>query len=196
MNKLKELRKRKGLTQIDMAKIFHITQASYSLWESGKTKIDNESLEKISEMFNVSTDYVLGITEKSSAIKIPVLGLIPAGVPIEAVEDIIGYEEIRPELAKTGEYFALKVQGDSMSPSIMNGDILIIKKQDSAESGDICVVFVNGDDATIKKIQIKDEGLALIPNNPAYGIRYFTKKEIETLPVRIVGKAIEVRRSL
>ena len=197
MNKLKELRKSKNLTQIDMAKIFHITQASYSLWESGKTKIDNASLERLSEMFEVSIDYILGKAEKEiSSVRIPVLGRIPAGIPIEAVEEILDYEEITPEIARTGEYFALKVQGDSMAPQIMNGDVLIIKKQDSAESGDVCVVFVNGDDATLKKIQKDENGIALIPNNPAYGIRYFTNKEIQTLPVRVVGKAVEVRRSL
>lgn len=162
----------------------------------GDTNVGIESLNAICNACNIDISDLYSSIIKKTGVKIPILGFIPAGVPIEAVQDILGYEEITPELAKSGEYFALKVQGDSMAPQIMNGDILIIKKQESAESGDTCVVFVNGDDATVKKVQFKDEGLALIPNNPVYGIRYFTKKEIETLPVRIVGRAIEVRRSL
>ena len=119
MNRLKELRKSRSLTQIDMAKVLHITQASYSLWESGKTKLDREALEKLSNYFDVPAEYILGKVDiKTSAIKIPILGRIPAGVPIEAVEEILDFEEITPELARTGEFFALKVQGDSMAPQI------------------------------------------------------------------------------
>lgn len=162
----------------------------------GETNAGIESLEAICNACGINLSDLYSEKHISKGIKIPVLGFIPAGIPIEAIEDVLGYEEITPEMARTGEYFALKVQGDSMAPQIMNGDILIIKKQDSAESGDICVVFVNGDDATLKKIQRDENGIALIPNNPNYGIRYFTNKEIETLPIRIVGKAIEVRRSL
>ena len=98
-------------------------------------------------------------------------------------------------MAKSGEYFGLKVKGDSMSPNILEGDVLIVRKQEDANSGDICVVMVNGDDATVKKIKKDPKGLTLIPNNPAYDVTYFTNEEIVSIPVRIIGKVVESRRS-
>lgn len=85
--------------------------------------------------------------------KIPVLGTIPAGIPIEAVEEILDYEEIPQEWATQGEYFGLKVKGNSMEPRIMNGDVVICRKQSDAESGNVCVIMVNGNDATLKQIK-------------------------------------------
>ena len=79
------------------------------------------------------------------AIRIPVLGNVAAGVPIEAIEDVIDYEEISEELAHTGDFFALKIKGDSMEPRICNGDVVIVRKQNYAESGDLVIVLVNGD---------------------------------------------------
>ena len=156
-----------------------------------------DTLKKLANFFNVTTDYLLGkdIKDNNKGVKIPVLGVVPAGVPIEAIEEILEYEEITPEMAKSGEYFGLKVKGDSMSPNILEGDVLIVRKQEDANSGDICVVMVNGDDATVKKIKKDPKGLTLIPNNPAYDVTYFTNEEIVSIPVRIIGKVVESRRS-
>lgn len=87
------------------------------------------------------------------AIRIPVLGNVAAGIPIEAIEDVIDYEEISEELAHTGDFFALKIEGDSMEPRICNGDVVIVRKQNYAESGDLVIVLVNGDSATCKSWQ-------------------------------------------
>lgn len=195
INKLKKIIEEKRITITTLAMKSGFSRQHIARILKGDTNVGIESLEMICEACGIKLSDLYS-ENKLSGVKIPVIGRIPAGIPIEAVEEILDYEEITPEIARTGEYFALKVQGDSMAPQIMNGDILIIKKQDSAESGDVCVVFVNGDDATLKKIQKDENGIALIPNNPAYGIRYFTNKEIQTLPVRVVGKAVEVRRSL
>ena len=196
INKLKDIINEKKIPLTVLAKKSNFSRQHIARILKGETNVGIESLETICEACGIQLSDLYLETSKSNGVKIPVIGRIPAGIPIEAVEEILDYEEITPDMARTGEYFALKVQGDSMAPQIMNGDILIIKKQDSAESGDVCVVFVNGDDATLKKIQKDENGIALIPNNPAYGIRYFTNKEIQTLPVRVVGKAVEVRRSL
>jgi len=126
---------------------------------------------------------------------IPVLGSVIAGIPIDAIEDIIDYEEIGEDILRTGtDFFGLKVKGDSMSPMLLEGDTLIIKKQDDCENGDIAVVLINGDDATVKKVVKHETGIILQPINPSYDPLSFTKKEVNKLPVRIIGTVVELRR--
>ena len=102
------------------------------------------------------------------AIRIPVLGNVAAGVPIEAIENIIDYEEISEELAHTGDFFALKIKGDSMEPRICDGDVVIVRKQDYAETGDLVIALVNGDSATCKRLAKYPSGIRLIPFNIQY----------------------------
>jgi repressor LexA len=99
---------------------------------------------------------------------IPLLGSVPAGVPIEAIEDVEEYIDIYPRFVKHGELFALRVQGDSMEPDLRNGDIVIVEKQEFVENGDVAVVRVNGEDVTLKRVKLTNKGLMLIPSNPAY----------------------------
>ena len=126
-------------------------------------------------------------------IKIPVLGRVQAGVPIEAIEDVLEYEEITPEMASTGEFFALAVRGDSMEPRMREGDIVIVKKQHDVDSGEIAVVIVNGYDATVKKVIKRENGLVLQPTNPNHDIMFFTPEEVRELPVEVVGRVVELR---
>ena len=186
---------------MELAKKLNTTQANISAWESGKWQPDSENLIKMSHIFDVTVDYLLGNDEQNQlkikkGIKIPVLGRIPAGIPIEAIQEIIDYEEIPEEMAKTGEYFALKVKGNSMSPEITDGEIAIVRKQDDADNGNICVVMVNGDEATLKRIKKSEQGLTLIPTNTIeFSPTFYTNKEIENLPVRILGKVVETRKT-
>lgn len=195
--RLKELRKERKISQAEFAKQFCVSNGAVGNWEAGKRQPDSDTLVRIAKFFNVSVDYLLGSEDvplpAKTGIKIPVLGNVAAGIPIEAIEDIIDYEEIDEEMAKKGEYFGLKIKGDSMEPRIQNGDVVIVRKQETAESGDTAIVLVNGNDATVKKIKITEDGITLIPNNPAYDIKFYTKKEIEALPVRIIGKVVELR---
>lgn len=126
--------------------------------------------------------------------RIPVLGSVPAGIPIEAIQDIIDYEEIDSDIAAKGEYFALKIKGDSMEPRICEGDVVIVRKQDDVESGDIAIVMVNGNDATIKRLLKYQDGIRLMPSNPTYDPIYFTNQEILEKPVKVIGKVIENRQ--
>lgn len=127
-------------------------------------------------------------------VKIPVLGRVVAGIPIEAVTDIIDYEEIPEALAKTGEFFALKVQGDSMSPRICDGDVVIVRKQEEVESGEVAIVMVNGDEATIKEVRFSAFGLTLVGwNVGVYPPHFYPIDEVQNLPVRIIGKVVELR---
>lgn len=128
------------------------------------------------------------------AIRIPVLGKVAAGIPIEAIEEVIDYEEISEEVAHTGEFFALKIKGDSMEPEIRNGDTVIVKQQDDADTGDIVIALVNGDDATCKRLIKYREGIRLMPINAAYEPMFYTKEEVIEKPVKIIGKVIENRR--
>lgn len=196
MNNLRQARKAKGLTQSEVAHAIGLTQNGYSYWENGKAKIDKDQLLKLAELFEVSTDYLLGNTSTSysKGVRIPVLGEVAAGIPIEAMEDIVDYEEIDAALAATGDFFGLRIKGSSMEPRIREGDVVIVRKQDDADTGDTAVVMVNGDSATVKRIKKEPDGsLVLIPNNPAYDAQHFSPAEIEDKPVRIIGKVVELR---
>ena len=137
----------------------------------------------------------LGINQPnaSKGVWIPVYGNIAAGIPIEAIEDIIDQEEITVEMANSGEHIALRVKGSSMEPRIVNGDVVIIRRQETIENGEIAAVFVNGNDVTLKQIKFEDNGIWLIPFNSAYQHKFYSKKECEQLPVRILGKLVELR---
>lgn len=199
MFRLKALRTARGLRQIDFAKEMGILQSTLSSWENGRYEPDNEMLVKMANYFNVSVGYLLGredeITPKSTGgAIIPVLGDVAAGIPIEAVENVVDHEEIDTALASTGEFFALRIKGSSMEPRIREGDVVIVRKQTFADTGDTAIILVNGDSATCKKIKKEEDGsLWLIPNNPAYESRHFSPAEIQQLPVSIIGKVVELR---
>lgn len=133
-------------------------------------------------------------TEKSH--RVPVYGNVAAGIPIEAITDITDYEEISEEMANNGNYIALTIHGHSMEPRMCENDIIIVRRQEDVESGDIAVVFINGGDATCKKIKKTQDGIMLISTNPAYEPMYFTNKQISDLPIRILGKVVEIRCKL
>lgn len=131
-------------------------------------------------------------TKKGTTIKI--LGHVAAGIPIEAIEDVIDEEEIPEELARTGEFFGLKINGNSMEPDIHDGDTVIIRKQDDAESDEIVIALVNGNDGVCKRLKKYADSIALISLNPSYEPMFFSQEEIDNKPVRIVGKVVELRR--
>ena len=129
--------------------------------------------------------------------KIPVLGRVAAGIPITATENIVDWEEISGEMALDGEYFALQIKGDSMEPRICNGDIVIVRQQPDADSGDTVIALINGDDAVCKKLKKYEDGsIALISNNPAYTPLFFSVSDAENVPVSILGKVAELRGKL
>lgn len=197
--RLREARKAARMTQSEVAQQMNVNQNTYSYWENEKTKIDNVSLSKLAIIFNVTVDYLLGVDSPQpvKGVRVPVYGSVPAGIPLEAIENIEGYEEITPALASKGEYFALKIHGESMSPYILDKDVVIVRKQDSVESGDIAIVLVNGDEATCKMVKITGDGITLIGHNTTvYPPQFYSQKEIATLPVRIIGRVVEVKRSL
>ncbi len=181
-----------------------------------KGTFPDDRLSAIADYLNVQVSYLTGESEyktqdeelaaivKSSAniaesvankgVKIPVLGSVAAGIPIEMITDIVDWEEIPQAMAKSGEFFGLKIKGDSMSPRIAEGDTVIVRKQDDAESGDIVIATVNGYEATCKRLMKYQDKISLISFNPLYKPMDFTNAEVLSKPVRILGKVVENRQ--
>lgn len=130
------------------------------------------------------------------SVTINVLGRVAAGLPIEAVENIIDTEEISLEMARTGEFFGLQIHGDSMEPRMYEGDVVIVRQQDDAESGDIVIALVNGSDATCKRLIKYAHGISLMSLNSKYEPMMFSNEEITEKPVKIIGKVVELRGKL
>lgn len=202
--RLKMLREEKGLTQKDLAEKLSLTPKAISFYELGSREPSGDALIHMAHILGTTTDYLLGNSTTKEAeqkvgrgVRIPVLGRVVAGIPIEAVEEILDYEEITPELAASGEFFALKIRGHSMEPRMMEGDVVIVRRQDDVESGDIAIVLVNGNEATVKRVKKQEDGITLIATNTSvYEPHYYSNKEIEELPVRILGKVVELRGKL
>ncbi len=156
-------------------------------------------LDTMATYLGVSRSLLTGEEQNPSdkrGVIIPLLGRVAAGIPIEAAENVIGDEEITGRLAITGEFFALLIKGDSMSPYIMDGDKVIVRKQSEAESGDVVIALINGNDGCCKEYRKIPSGIMLISKNPSYDPMIFTHAEIDSQPVAILGKVVEVRRSL
>lgn len=200
MENLRIARKHRNMTQLQVANCLGISRSAYSHYETGFRDPDTDNLVRLADLLGVSVEFLLGIDEPSKSNpminRIPLLGSVPAGVPIEAIEDVEEYIDIYPRFVKHGELFALHVKGDSMEPDLRSGDIVIIEKQEYVDNGDIAVVRVNGEDVTLKRVKLSQKGLMLIPSNPAYDPVFFDSDQVATLPVTIIGKVIEIRRRL
>ena len=190
-DKLKELRQARGITQKQLAEWSGLGRSQISNYENGLRTPDWETQEILADFFNVRLDYLMDRDTPNT--RIPVLGKVIAGIPLDAVEEIIDYEEIPIEMVKNGEYFALQIKGDSMEPKFSAGDVVIVRKQEDVDNGDIAIVLVNGNEATVKKIRKFDGGINLIPTNSNYDVITYTNTQIEQLPVRIIGKVVELR---
>lgn len=189
---LKQLRKRKGMTQGDLCSALGVSRSTVSMYELGERMPDYEMMKTIAELFNVDLNYLYGIAQKKG-VRIPVYGSVAAGIPLEAIQDIEDYEEIPEDMARTGEFAALKIKGNSMLPRFTPGDVVIVRLQEDVNDGDVAIVIVNGDEATCKKIKKTPEGVMLISTNPDYEPMFYTNREISEKPVRIWGKVVELR---
>lgn len=194
--KLKELRKKNKISQQKLADLLGLGQSTVAMWEKGKNKPEHESLINISKIFNVSIDYLTGQIAHKSSCQIPVLGYVRAGMPTEAVEEVLDYVDVTLPESDSCNYFALIIKGDSMAPRMMEGDTVIVKKQSDCSSGDICVALVGSGEATVKKIIKKDKGIILMPLNSFYDPLIFTLDEVESTPVTIIGKVTELRAKI
>lgn len=188
-----------GKSQSEIAKSIKVSPQTMNTWCQSIALPRMGKIQLLADYFRIDkSDLLDEQAEKavtpSRGVKIPVLGRVAAGIPIEAIENIIDTEEIPEDMARRGEYFGLKIKGDSMMPEIHDGDTVIVRKQEDAESDEIVIATVNGDDATCKRLMKYEGGLSLLSFNPAYKPMTFTNKQIEELPIRIIGRVVEDRR--
>lgn len=186
-----------NITQLELSKRLGVGTTSVYNWCNG---IKTPRMDKVDAMCRIfhckRSDLMEDASPSRSSNVIKVLGRVAAGIPIEAITDIVDEEEISEELAKTGDFFGLRIQGDSMEPDIHNGDTVIVRKQDDAESDEIVIALVNGNDGVCKRLKKYTDSIALVSLNPNYEPMYFNSEEVEEKPVRIVGRVVELRRKL
>lgn len=197
MNRLKELRKSRGLTQTDVAKYIGISQNNYSYWENGKVKIDTGSMQKLADFFGVTVDYVLGNDAIPSYkntypltpyIRLPIFGEIHAGTPINTNQGETGEWDSADVKYGDGKHFMLRISGDSMTPTIPDGSIAIIRQQDYAEKGQVVAFALNGDYATLKRFYPQPNGNILLRgDNPEAESYVVTPEQLKNGEAHIIG---------
>lgn len=197
--RIKELREKNELTQEQLAQKLETTKQTIFKYENGiVTNIPSDKVEKMASIFHVSPSYILGwddtIVDKPNRIK--VYGSVPAGIPIEAVEDVCDWEDIPLDWVANGDKFiGLKVKGNSMYPKYIEDDTIIVKLQPDCESGQDAIVYVNGYDATLKRVIKQPDGIMLQPLNPDYEPKKYDYTS-ENFPVSILGIVVEIRRKV
>lgn len=183
--------------QKDLADDVGFPPSTVSNWVSGRKYPRVDTIELIAKALGVSKSQLIEDRAKPANSEgkflVPVLGRVQAGIPVEAVQDIIDYEEIPETMARQGEYFGLQIKGDSMTPRFCEGDVVIVRKQPDVDSGDIGIILVNDNDATIKKIIKSEIGISLVPLNPVFDVKTYSNEQIEMLPIQILGKVVELR---
>jgi repressor LexA len=171
------------------------TQKPYSVTTDAAVEIAKAMNISTEELLNLLDDNQEFITNTSKSNTVIIYGTIPAGIPLECIEDKIDTEEISEDMLKGGkQYFGLKVKGSSMFPDYLDGDIIILEKVDDCESGQDCIVMVNGNDGTFKRVFKNENGIILQPLNPTFSPMVYSNEEIEKLPVKIIGRVVELRR--
>ena len=195
---IKNLREERGLSQDALAKLTGYTdRSSIAKIEKGQVDLQQSKIELFAKALGTTSYDLMGwddpVPSHRKGVAINVLGRVAAGIPIEALENIIDTEEITEEMAKTGDFFGLQIHGNSMEPRMIEGDVVIVRQQDDAESGDIVIAMVNGDEATCKKLIKYSEGISLVSFNSACEPMFFSNIEIQQKPVKILGKVIELR---
>ena len=209
---LKSVREAFGYSIYDVNKLCDISPSYFSLMENGKRRPSPIILKKLAPIYNLDyvdllekagyTDLIINETKSeykldklgNPVVEVPLLGTVKAGYDYLAQENWIGTVDIDKKLAESGELFALKVKGDSMSPVLIEDDIVIIKKQNDFENGDIVVAIINGDEATIKKGKKSDNSILLQPLNTNYEPLIFTYDEMKSIPVEIIGIVKQLKR--
>lgn len=188
-------------TRQEMCNALGVKYTTFTDWVKGNVYPRIDKIELMANYFGIEKSDLVEernpISSKpAKSVSINVLGRVAAGLPIEAVENIIDTEEISEELARTGEFFGLQIHGDSMEPRMYEGDVVIVRKQDDAESGDIVIAMVNGNDATCKRLTKYANGITLSSLNAKYEPLIYSNDEILEKPVKILGKVIELRGKL
>ena len=227
---LKSLREKKGYSQSELSRITQkiceaynktveedkrlspITQASIARWEAGENSPSVDNIVLLRHALGVDLVDLIGkdltfdnatyVDMPSDIVHIPVLGKIPAGMPLEAIEDEYAVDTIdipKEWLKGNNKYFALKLEGDSMEPDYLDKDIVIFKQTNDCESGQDCCIRINGFDATFKRVRKQENGIMIIPlnenNSTGFISTFYSKEDIERMPIEILGIVKQIRRN-
>lgn len=189
---LKSKREELQLTLTDVAELVGVNVSTIMRWENGDiANMKRDKILKLANALKISPSVIMGWEDDAPprSIRIPVLGRVAAGIPIEAIEEIIDYEEVDGNTAAPGELFGLLIKGNSMAPRICDRDVVIVRKQEAADSGDIVIATINGDDAVCKRLLIYGKTILLRSNNPEYEDIDVTGRT----DFHIIGKVVELR---
>lgn len=202
--RLTELMREHKLTQQKLGQQLGISQSIISDYLRGKKQPGRGVLEHLGVIFGVSMDYLIGTSPHRAVggmsdaqsvgmvVQLPIYGSIRARSSKMADDQIIGYEPVPMEDIRGGDYFYLQVAGDSMKDAhIIDGSLVLVRRQHRVDSGDIAVVLVNDEAATVKRVQLMDGQVMLIPANPAE-----TPTIYRARGVGILGKVVEVKIKL
>lgn len=209
---LKYLRESKKISKNKLGELVGVNQSTIGRWEDKEIKPSIDNVEEVAKALNVPLPDMLIkdlrfdngeiIELPTDNVKIPVLGKIPAGIPFEALEDqyAIDYEEIPRSWLNGGkQFFALKLDGDSMEPEYKDNDVVIFQKTTNCESGQDCCIKINGFDATFKRVKKQANGIMIIPlnenNSSGFSTTFYTNEDIVNMPVEIIGIVKQIRRN-
>lgn len=189
----------RGVKPADVANATGISKSSISEYLSGKNVPKQDNVYKIAKylcvdfawLIGANTDMFGNVNNDSQFITLPIYGKIPAGMPIEAVENIIETIKVPLEMLNfKGDVVALRISGDSMEPKFIENDIVLIQITSDCESGQICAVYINGYDVTLKKVIKQDKGILLLPSNPKYQPRFYPYDGEESVTIYGLAKGI------
>lgn len=205
-NRLATALRIRNMKPVELHEKTNISESLISKYLSGNAIARQRKLSILSEALNINPVWLMGydapmennvsINELGNpVVDIPLLDSVKSGYDYLAQENRIGTVKVETSLVEDGsDFFALKVKGDSMSPIFIEGDIVIVKKQNDCENNQIAIVIVNGDEGTIKKVRKTEQGIILKPLNPTYDPLIFTNQEIEEIPITIVGIVKQLKR--
>ena len=179
-NRLKQAMEIRNIKQVDLVEKTKLDKTLINKYLAGVSNARQRKLTLLADALNVNEIWLMGYDVPmdreiktdilgNPVVSLPLIGTVKAGYNYLAQENWIGTVDVETSLVGDGkDYFALKVKGDSMAPVFVEGDIVIIKKQNDCENNEYAVVIINGDEGTLKKIKKTDGGIILQPLNPAY----------------------------
>ena len=207
MNRIRQLRQQKHIGQMEFAKLMGVSQPTVSDWENGRKHPSSGKLVRLSEVLGASISYILGsdlydegVAEPIPAAEPDAVAPVPAPVASTPAADPRAYEkivyekdDINPDIVPIGEKFMMRVFDNSMKPRIQENDYIVVLRQDEAENGALMLLQVGGNMLSLKRVETERGGLLLASNSPFFRPVFYSKEDIQRIPVRIIGKVVELR---
>ncbi len=203
------LRKQKHIGQVEFAALMGVSQPTVSDWENGRKFPASGKLVRLSEVLEASIGFILGYDQYDEKApspadpaaadggEVPAAGTSPSPASQadpRAYERIVyEKEDVTPEIARVGEKFMMRVFDNSMKPRILENDYVVILRQDEVESGSLALISIGGSMLTIKHLETERGGYLLSSNSPFFRPVFYSAEDIKRIPVRVIGKIVELR---